>query len=68
MRFLSLKVFICLFNLFFLIWKIHNWCLKPSFWIIEAYFLSKSVVIAFLFLFAVDSLKNFSTVVSSSVS
>ena len=67
MRFLSLKVFICLFNLF-LVWKIHNWCLKPSFWIIEVYFLSKSVVIAFLFLFAVDSLKNFSTVVSSSVS
>ncbi len=46
----------------------HNWCLKPSFGIIEEYFLSKSVVIAFLFLFAVDSLKNFSTVVSSSVS
>ncbi len=67
MRFLSLKVFNCLFKLF-LVWKIHNWCLKPSFGIIEAYFLSKSVVIAILFLFTVDSLKNFSTVFSSSVS
>ncbi len=46
----------------------YNLCLKPSFGIIEEYFLSKSVVIAFLFLFAVDFLKNFSTVVSSSVS
>lgn len=46
----------------------HNCCLKHSFEIIKEYFLSKSVVIAFLFLFTVDSLKNFSTVFLSSVS
>ena len=48
--------------------EMHKWCLKPSFWIIWEYFLSKSVVISFLCLFAVDYLKDFSTVVLSSVS